>query len=167
MRSKIERFFPVGYDFMPEVKWTLTSWLLSVFWSMRFFINYADTIRTMNYAEEQGKRKAFVLMTFPDCIENCFLGFGIVILFLLLTVLLHYRWHYTGSRSIYLMRRLPDRFELSRRCLAFPLTAIIVCLLTVVLLYFAYRAIYIYCTPERFFVGAYGGTVESYLRGGF
>ena len=29
--------------------------------------------------------------------------------------------HYRGSRSIYLMRRLPDRWELWRRCLTLPL----------------------------------------------
>lgn len=167
MKFKMDRYFPAGYDPSTEWKWALAGWILSIFWSMRFLINYADTIRTMHLAEEQGKRTSFVLMTFPRCIENCFIGFTIVIAFLLLVIVFHYRWHYNGSRSIYLMRRLPDRFELARRCLAFPVAAIIICLLTMVLLYFIYRTIYIYCTPERFFAGAYDGTVHSYLRGGF
>ena len=167
MKSKLDRYFPAGYDPSAELKWALTGWLLSIGWSMRFLINYADTIRTMHFAEEQGRRNAFVLSTFPRCIDNCFWGFGIVIIFLIFAVILHYRWHYTGSRSIYLMRRLPNRFELTRRCLMFPVAAIIICLLTMALLYFVYRTIYIHCTPERFFVGAYDGTVESYLRGGF
>ena len=38
----------------------------------------------------------------------------------LVFLLWHYAYHYQGSRSVYLMRRLPDRWEYHRRCLAIP-----------------------------------------------
>ena len=50
--------------------------------------------------------------------------------------------------SIYLMRRLPDRWELHRRCLVFPFAGLVLCVaaafLTVVLCY----ACYMIATPE-------------------
>ena len=36
-------------------------------------------------------------------------------------VIYHYSYHFKGSKSIYLMRRLPDRWELHRRCLTLPI----------------------------------------------
>ena len=42
----------------------------------------------------------------------------------LLDALKHYLGYFQGSRSIYLMRRLPQRWELARRCLVFPLAGL-------------------------------------------
>lgn len=43
-----------------------------------------------------------------------------VIYFVLFTAM-HYAYHYGATKSVYTMRRLPDRFELHRRCLTLPL----------------------------------------------
>lgn len=48
----------------------------------------------------------------------------VTVVLALLDALKHYLGHFQGSRSIYLMRRLPQRGELARRCLAFPLTGL-------------------------------------------
>lgn len=61
----------------------------------------------------------------PNCVEflpDIFYPYLIVIPVLLLIVLLRYLYFdQGGSKSIYLMRRLPDKWELPRRCLALPL----------------------------------------------
>lgn len=49
---------------------------------------------------------------------RCVPVFGLATLW---TALQNYLGHFQGSRSIYLMRRLPQRWELARRCLAEPL----------------------------------------------
>lgn len=38
---------------------------------------------------------------------------------------LNYQWHTKGSMSVYLMRRLPDRWERHRRCWAVPVMSTI------------------------------------------
>ena len=53
-----------------------------------------------------------------------------------------------GAKSIYLMRRLPDRWELARRCLAIPLLTVACALLLVVILLPAFYGIYLHLTPE-------------------
>ena len=167
MNHKFARYFPAGYDPSTELKWALTGWGLSVLWSMKFLWVYFNAISTMYFLEEQNKEGFRVMRPFPLLIDNCFWGFGIVIAFLICAVILHYRWHYNGSRSIYLMRRLPDRFELARRCLTFPITAIAICLLTAAVLFFLYLALYAFYTPDRFLAYYnYDGTIRSFLTGG-
>lgn len=169
MKFKFDRYFPAGYDPSTELKWALAGWLISVFWSMVFLVRYFSELQSRLEWEKEylNPRNGIFIPTFPELTRNCFLGFGIVIAFLILAVVLHYRWHYNGSRSIYLMRRLPDRFELTRRCLTFPIAAIIVCLLTAVILFFLYFALYAFYTPDRFLAHYnYDGTIRSFLTGG-
>ena len=53
--------------------------------------------------------------------------FGFVALCMLPLAAWHYCYHYQDSRSIYLMRRLPNRRELWRRCLGLPLLGVAAC----------------------------------------
>ena len=61
----------------------------------------------------------------------------------------HYLYHYQGSRSIYLMRRLPDRWELLRRCIALPLCGALAALLTGLLITLLWAGIYLLATPRE------------------
>ena len=54
-----------------------------------------------------------------------------------------------GSKSHYLMRRLPDKWEHHRRCLALPLLAILAGLVLIPILIAVYYAIYLHFTPEQ------------------
>lgn len=62
----------------------------------------------------------------------------------------HYQFFYLGgSRSIYLMRRLPDKWELPRRCLALPLAEAAIVLLTAALLFLLCFLQYLTQTPPE------------------
>lgn len=62
---------------------------------------------------------------------------------------LFWRSHRVGSKSIYTMRRLPNRWELPRRCFTIPILAgICFLILTAVLLLLDF-AIYWWCTPRQ------------------
>ena len=72
-------------------------------------------------------------------------------LFFVITVPLacyHYAYYYLGSRSIYVMRRLPDRWEQWRRCLAVPVLLAAVFLLAIELLTFVYFLKFLLETPD-------------------
>lgn len=66
------------------------------------------------------------------------------------TVFSHYVGHYReGSRPVYLMRRLPDRREYHRRCLAIPGTALLAALVIAAVSLWAFWVIYMTATPAQ------------------
>lgn len=54
---------------------------------------------------------------YPLVLGNAMILFGVTALCLALLAVAHYLWHRHGARSDYLMRRLPRRWELAKRCL--------------------------------------------------
>ncbi len=76
------------------------------------------------------------------------MGFGIFFLCMALQVARHYRYHTRDSMSIYLMKRLPNRWELHRRCWTVPLLASLAELLLMGLMIFLCWLLYRYTTPE-------------------
>lgn len=56
---------------------------------------------------------------------------------------------HTGSQSHYLMRRLPDRWEYPRRCLALPALTLLLGLVLLPVLTGLFYVIYIQFTPEQ------------------
>ena len=68
---------------------------------------------------------------------------------LVLLAAYHYAYHRQGSKSIYLMRRLPSKLELHRRCLTLPIAGILIALLTAFLLLLIYYAVYMNVTPAE------------------
>lgn len=64
-------------------------------------------------------------------------------------IIYHYLSHYQGSKSIYLMRRLPDRWELHHRCLTLPLTGALIYLGCALFLLLVYFCIYLIVTPAQ------------------
>ena len=75
----------------------------------------------------RGTRKVLiegaVMVDFIDLVEHAFLGFFLAIALALAFGFYHYAFHHQGSKSIYLMRRLPNGFELHRRCWTVPVAA--------------------------------------------
>lgn len=54
-----------------------------------------------------------------------------------------------GSKAVYLMRRLPDRWEFHRRCLALPLLTLLLGGVLMVLVLLACWGMYTHFTPEH------------------
>jgi len=64
-------------------------------------------------------------------------------------VIVHYQYHHRVSKSIYTMKRLPNRWELHRRCWSLPLCCFAAVLLTGFLLLLVYYAVYLLVTPAE------------------
>lgn len=150
MRIDLTRYAPPGVDIYREKKWFVAGMLTGVFCSMDFFIRYFN--RRANLYIRAGTKMVLdtnaVMPDFAEVLGGSLLFFLIPAVFMAATALYHYAYHYQGSRSIYLMRRLPDRLELHRRCLTLPLLAILLCLLTCFSLLLVYFWIYMTFTPK-------------------
>jgi len=76
-------------------------------------------------------------------------------------ICINYASHRMGSRSDYLMRRLPDRWEWHRRCLTVPLAAVALSALLVLALLVIFFLVYQYRTPYQWLWCSREGMLEQ------
>ena len=117
-------------------------WFLSRYWSARSEL----------FVVKNGRRvlsEGRMMPELPEIIGISFLGLWAVLLWAAVTAALHYAGHYReGSRPVYLMRRLPDRWEYHRRCLTIPGTVALLAAALIPVFLMLFYVIYMNCTPE-------------------
>ena len=139
MRSKLARclarLFPAGWPWQTTVEVTLCALLVSWCSAVLGFLIHFDEAKIPLYVSlsERILDRSTPIAPFAMIFGRGLLGFWIVALCLVLLPLFHYLWHWQGSKSIYLMRRLPRRGELWRRCLAGPAVLLVLTLLAAAL----------------------------------
>lgn len=156
MKLDLSRFAPPGWDLRREKQLFEFGMILSAFASLVVFLaRFYDALdqlyqtQWVNGMRERTLRPGTVMADYKQVLGGALLGFGILALCLAALIPLHYAYHHQGSKSIYLMRRLSDRWERHRRCWTLPLLALAACLLAAFLLLAAYYAIYMLATPEE------------------
>lgn len=144
-----DRYVPLGVDGKKSLSGIGLGLGFSAVLSLRFFLRlsmaYGDLFVWRNgvkYLRDGAKMPPFGQLR-----SGCFLPFAVVALALALSAAEFYFRHYQGSRSIYTMKRLPNRWELWRRVLTLPLCGIAACGLCVALLTALYYGIYLLVTP--------------------
>jgi len=152
MKNFLERSYPMGYNYKTELKVLLTMLAAGVLISFfRFISAYSLEILAL-YINRGAELILDESRVMPDFVY--ILGDKLLILLILaaftfvLASCIHYAYHRYGSKSIYLMRRLPNRFELHRRCLSIPLIFSFIILLAAALLLLICYSIYTISTPE-------------------
>ena len=138
LRPKIElgAYAPPGLDWRKEVQaycyGLAGAFSLAFFW---YLIRYAGEKSELFFRRGQERilRPGAVMEDF--CVLMDFVS--------------HYQYHSQGSKSIYLMKRLPDRMELHRRCLTLPIAGLVICGLTAFLTIALCYGIYLYFTPKE------------------
>ena len=93
------------------------------------------------------RREGQMMMTFGELMEGVFLPMAIIALGFALMAVLFYLYHYQGCRSIYTMKRLPDQWELWRRCLTLPVIFLILSGLSTLILIGLYYLLWRFATP--------------------
>ena len=120
-----ERYAPVGLDLGLEKGFFIVGLTFAQVASLGRFP--AVLLHTYDVIWMDKANKVFYpdmrIMTFGQMLENSLVWFFLLAAAMLLFVAHHYAYHYQGSKSIYLMRRLPDGRELHRRCWTLPLLA--------------------------------------------
>ena len=145
-RPDLARLAPPGFGLRAELQLFGAGAVLAVLYSARFLLRYQSARRQALTDLERG-----LTSDMPDLcslMDGVLLGFAILAACMLLAAAAHYLYHLQGSKSIYLMRRLPDRWELHRRCLALPALGAALCLAAALLALLLDLAIYRLFTPE-------------------
>lgn len=151
MKLNLSRYAPLGMSLKTELGLFCGGMSYSIIHSLFFFVRYMDA-RSDLYDWHLDKCQLIPNAVMPDFVTllgSAFYGFGILSLCMLCFAVYHYFYHYQESKSVYLMRRLPDKKEWHRRCLTLPIGAIIICVLTAFLLLVIFFAVYMICTPQE------------------
>lgn len=152
-KPDLTRWAPPGFNLRPEKQFFVTGMACAVLYSFMFFIRYGNA-RSDLFGYSHGSNIRILLpdAVMPDfylLLEHYWAGLAVLAMCMLALIVYHYVYHWQGSKSIYLMRRLPNRFELHRRCLTLPLIAILICLLTAIILLLLFYGTYIAFTPKE------------------
>ena len=144
------RLAPLGCDGVKEaagiLKGLIGSAAVAIFW---FFITYFTYYNRL-FEQVAGKlvlRHDAHLIPFRRVVGNSFVGFARVAVALVCLGIYHRALHNQGSRSMDLLRRLPDRWEGFRRCWAMPLLGLAAAVLLVLALLGGFWLFYDWKTP--------------------
>lgn len=150
MKLDLERYAPPGVNWRLELKWLAVGLSASALYSLGFFVTFfseRNSLYSWNGVEKVLCDGA-VMPDFAQVLGSSLAGFLIAAFCMAAVLAWHYAYHYQGTKSIYLMRRLPSRWELHRRCLALPLAAALGSLCVDFLLLLLYFGIYMVFTPN-------------------
>ena len=154
MKRRCERALtPPGISFAAERRWFAAGLVLAALWSLRFVPGYLRALgalyETDRLTGERSLLEGAVMPPFAEVLGSALAGFPVLALAMVFVAVLHYQSHVRGSRSILLMRRLPDRWELHRRCLAAPLLGLLAAAAAALALWLLYFAVYRLATPQE------------------
>lgn len=118
--KKLSNHLPVGIEFAPFFQIYLFFLVLAVGMSTQFFYEFEFILIEQ---QEILKHEKVLLQTeyFGRLTTHALTLFPLVYVWCLCMIGFCYGHHFIGSHSIYVMRRLPDRWELLRRVVTVPL----------------------------------------------
>lgn len=145
------KHFPPGMDMETEKLFFGLGMCGAFFYSWTFVWRYLQA-RAELYLYSDGKYilvEQRVMADFSELLGNALIGFWLVAIGLVGFAVLHYLHFWQGSKSIYLMKRLPDKMELHKRALTLPILALLICVVTAFLLLVSYYGLYRVATPKQ------------------
>ena len=151
MTDKIKRFIPVGINPKAEKLLVIVSFIVSVLRALYFYINFNSAYSYL-FEFRNGQHilnKTKVMRYFCTLTPGCFDGFIISVFIFAFMIFVHYGYHYKDSKSVYTMKRLPQKNELHIRCLTLPLICIAVCIILSFLLLLLFYHHYMTVTPPE------------------
>ncbi len=151
--DRLTRLFPAGLDVRRELRAAGCLLAAGVMYSVvTFLYRYGrayDALFEQTYVSGAARvlRSGAVMVGLGELVPGGLIVLHTLPFFALGLGAFHLFYHRQGSRSIYLMRRLPQRGELTRRVWAFPLVLVFVWLLTLTLLATLHYLYYTVRTP--------------------
>lgn len=147
-----ERYFPPGYEYRKE--WCVAEllYVLVVILNLQFIGRLREALASLYYIDRTNGRTlraGAVADSYFQVLGDC-PGFLLPFyLFLIALIFLHYAYYLRETKSIYLMRRLPDRKVLWKSCLQAPLMGIGLGTAGILVLYLIYYVVYLLMMPAE------------------
>ncbi len=155
MKLTPERWAPPGFDLRFEKQFFFSGLAFSVLYSCLYLLRLGSRINDLYAWDANGVRILLPdasMPPFAGLLEDSLSWFAVLAAMAGVFAVWHYASHWHGSKSIYLMRRLPDRWELHRRCLVLPALEAALCALCAVALFWLYFGLYVWFVPEPYYV---------------
>ena len=148
----LEKYAPPGMDVGSEVMWYGGVILIATLQSLITFLSRYGEALSMLYTTRGGKRvlvEGAIMAYFQELMSGVFVLMVIACMLTLVRISYYYIYHYQGSKMMYLMKRLPDRWEVHRRCFTLPVAGAVLIGIWAMILNMLYFTIYIICTPSQ------------------
>lgn len=142
MMDKLRRMVPPGFPLREEVVFFRAALVVAFLWSLTYFSRLHSALFWIPLHK--------TMPTFSQLMEGRMFLFWAPILVELGYLFAHYASYYHRSRSIYLMRRLPNRGLLLSQCVTLPLLGLLTAALTALILMLIYYGVYLHFTPEEY-----------------
>ena len=166
--KKINHMVPPGFEWKPIVKWAVAGMgICSVISMFRFMGRYGKALQSLKWVKLSKSitviNEGEIIQSFSWVMKGVMAPFVYLMAIILLLTIFHYLYYYHGSKSIYLMKRLPNRSEIHRRSLSLPLILVAACVVVIVLLTAACCGWYYLWVPDRCIAP---GQLSHFLREG-
>lgn len=149
-RTELSRYTPPGIDPLFELKFFLCGIICSALYSLfGYLIRLFASLHILYDYDSHELIKGAMMTDFNLLIESLFTGFTITAVCMMALIIYHYAYHTHLSRSIYLMKRLPNSFEMHRRCISLPIATAFLCAVCVFLLIVLYFLFYLIVVPKE------------------
>ena len=153
LKAFIERLSPPGYGSKRDVQ-LFIGWLTGAFlYSLINFIGrYSRAVDSLYYRAGSQRLRLIEGAMLPDfgaLVRPTLIAFLQGAVIMLILIALRYAYYHRGSKSVYLMRRLPKSMEIHKQSIPLPVMAALIMLLAAFAVMLIYFAVYMHCSPEQ------------------
>ena len=153
-----KKFDPPGMDTAKEEGLFAVGTFCSFLWSTLYFSNeFSDAYRHLWRGKTGKVLGGEAMEPFFELFGRSLSGYPMIMLCMFVTVWMRYSYYQQGSKSIYLMRRLPDSNLFHRTCWVIPMSRVGICALVCGLQLLLSFIAYVVITPDVCLPWNYGG----------
>ena len=164
IKKSIEHSVPPGANTAIIPRFMMIGYIISTLFSFSFWHRYFEKYWELFITENKVTVLSGVMMTdFAELYEGSMLVFAMFMLFSLVFAVHYYSYYHQGSKSIYLMKRLPKGFERHRRALTLPILVCAAFFILAVITTLVYFGLYMLITPNECILPAQWHKLWGYL----
>ena len=152
IHDTLTKISPPGKDLKRDLLSYRIGLLISFFYSWFFLIEYRMSWFELHTYGKNGElvlRDGAKMPPFSRMISGYLNAFYVLAICMVVAIGYNYWYHRKNSKSVYLMKRLPNKWEYHKRCIILPLMGMALAFVMAGLMSLVYYGIYIYSTPAQ------------------
>lgn len=138
------KIVPPGINPQNQLFFFMFGNIVSLVISLLFFVRYYN-----EYIKQFNASQEYTMPDFYLILDGTVIGFVFVAIFMMFYVIYYYSYYKNGSMSIYMMKRLPNRFEIHKTAWTLPLLTAFLTLIIGFLISVFYLGFYLIITPNE------------------